>query len=150
MKVISTSNIVSVEGSAYTRTSVQNRHPTIPIGSFVGVRSKSLTGDGATAGAVVIDCGKAAAASRKRQRYYLFSWIGTREARGQYQWNSLFLITHHFSLSWRMRAGVIHYLIWTVIWWPLPIMSFSSMRIENLGMESSYCACSRITWVMVV
>ena len=60
--MISTRDIVSVEGSA------ENRHRTISIGSFVEVRSESQTGDGATAGAVVIDCGKAAAASRKRQR----------------------------------------------------------------------------------
>ena len=50
--MISTSDIVSVEGSAYTGMSAQNRHPTaLSIGSFVRVRSQ--TGDGATASTVV-------------------------------------------------------------------------------------------------
>lgn len=65
-KVISTTDIVSVEGSA--EGSAENRSRTISIGSFVGVRSESQTGDGATASAVVIDCRSAAATSRKRQR----------------------------------------------------------------------------------
>ena len=72
-KVVSTSDIVSVEGSA--GMPAQDRHPTIAIGSFVEVRS-----DGATASAVVIDCTKAAAASRrKRQRGTMHIGAGMRE-----------------------------------------------------------------------